>query len=138
VLCPLASGAVPPSFWCYLTLFVRRWINSVETNDIKAKTDFQAGMDRLVDKGADDNCIWKMMVAASALHEQQTHNLDILQQENTDLKSRIDGHYAKVGARLQENSLGKRKAEIELDHFDVAADASSNLWSEFASDMSSF
>lgn len=119
-------------------MFVRRWINSVETNDIKAKTDFQAGMERLVDKGADDNGVWKMMVAASALHEQQTHNLDILQQENTDLKSRIDGHYAKAGARLQENSLGKRKAEIELDRFDVAADASSNLWSEFASDMSSF
>jgi len=119
-------------------LFVRRWINSVETNDIKAKTDFQAGMERLVDKGADDNGVWKMMVAASALHEQQTNNLDILQQENTDLKSRIDGHYAKAGARLQENSLGKRKAEIELDRFDVAADASANLWSEFASDMSSF
>jgi hypothetical protein len=95
-------------------------------------------MERLVDKGADDNGVWKMMVAASALHEQQTHNLDILQQENTDLKSRIDGHYAKAGARLQENSLGKRKAEIELDRFDVAADASANLWSEFASDMSSF
>ena len=114
-------------------MFVCRWINSVETNDIKAKTDFQAGMER-----PDDNGVWKMMVAASALHEQQTHNLDILQQENTDLKSRIDGHYAKAGARLQENSLGKRKAEIELDRFDVAADASSNLWSEFASDMSSF
>ena len=54
------------------------------------------------------------------------------------MKSRIDGHYAKAGARLQENSLGKRKAEIELDRFDVAADASANLWSEFASDMSSF
>jgi hypothetical protein len=119
-------------------LFVRRWINSVETNDVKAKTEFTTGLERLVDKAADDNGVWKMMVAASALHEQQTHNLDILQQENADLKSRIDGHYAQSGARLQENSLGKRKAEIELDHFDVAADASSNLWSEFASDMSSF
>jgi hypothetical protein len=119
-------------------LFVRKWINSVETNDIKDKTDFQSGMHRLVDKGDDDNGVWKMMVAASALHEQQTHNLDILQQENTNLKSRIDGHYTKAGARVQENSLGKRKTEIELDHFDVAVDASSNLWSEFASDMSSF
>ncbi len=119
-------------------MFVRRWINSVETNDVKAKTEFTTGLERLADKAADDNGVWKMMVAASALHEQQTHNLDILQQENADLKSRIDGHYAKSGARLQENSLGKRKAEIELDHFDVAADASSNLWSEFASDMSSF
>jgi hypothetical protein len=57
-------------------LFVRRWINSVETNDIKAKTDFQAGMERLVDKGADDNGVWKMMVAASALHEIKSYTLN--------------------------------------------------------------
>ena len=116
----------------------RRWMSAVKTDDEKVKTDFHMGMDKLVKQGDDQNGVWRMMVAASALHEQQEHNLDSLRQENEHLKSRIDGHYAKSGARLQEDVLGKRKADVELDRFDVAADASTSLWSEFASEMANF
>lgn len=115
----------------------RRWIDSVETKDVKTKAEFTAGMDKLVQQGAEDNGVWRMMVAASALHEQQQHNLDSLRKENIDLKNRIDGHYAKPEARLREDVLGKRKADCELDAISVAAD-STNIWSEFASDMSGF
>jgi len=113
-------------------------MSAVKTDDDKVKTDFHMGMDKLVKQGDDQNGVWRMMVAASALHEQQEHNLDSLRQENEHLKSRIDGHYAKSGARLQEDVLGKRKADVELDRFDVAADASTSLWSEFASEMANF
>ena len=51
-------------------------------------------------QGAEDNGVWRMMVAASALHEQQEHNLDLLRKENSDLKNRIDGLYAKPEERL--------------------------------------
>jgi hypothetical protein len=110
----------------------------VQTDDETVKDDCKKQLRGLADKGDDQNGVWQFMVAASALHEQQNHNLDALRQENTDLKSRIDGHYAKPGARLQEDVLGKRKAEQEIDRFDVAADASSNVWQDFASDMSGF
>jgi hypothetical protein len=116
----------------------RRWVSAVQTDDETVKDDCKKKLRGLANQGDDQNGVWQFMVAASALHEQQNHNLDALRQENTDLKSRIDGHYAKSGARLQEDVLGKRKAEQEIDHFDVAADASSNVWRDFASDMSGF
>ena len=113
-----------------------RWIDSVETKDVQAKTDFNAGMERLVQQGAEDNGVWRMMVAASALHEQQEHNLDLLRKENSDLKNRIDGHYAKPEARLVEDVLGKRKAESEPE-YNQAVDTG-NIWSEFAGHMKDF
>jgi hypothetical protein len=114
-----------------------RWIDSVETKDVNAKTEFNAGMERLVQQGAEDNGVWRMMVAASSLHEQQSHNLDLLRQENSDLKNRIDGHYAKPEARLREDVLGKRKADSELEYVH-AAHANANIWTDFASDMANF
>jgi hypothetical protein len=94
-------------------------------------------MDRLVQQGAEDNGVWRMMVAASSMHEQQSHNLDLLRQENSDLKNRIDGHYAKPEARLREDVLGKRKADTELEYVH-ANHANANIWSDFASDMANF
>lgn len=94
-------------------------------------------MERLVQQGAEDNGVWRMMVAASALHEQQQHNLDTLRQENSDLKNRIEGHYAKPEARLREDVLGKRKADSELEYVQVN-NANANIWTDFASDMANF
>ena len=82
-------------------------------------------------QGAEDNGVWRMMVAASSLHEQQSHNLDLLRQENSDLKNRIDGHYAKPEARLREDVLGKRKADTELEYM-PAGHANANIWTDFA------
>ena len=110
----------------------------MQTDDETVKDDCKKKLRWLANQGDDQNGVWQFMVAASALHEQQNHNLDALRQENTDLKSLIDGHYAKSGARLQEDVLGKHKAEQEIDRFDVAADTSSNVWRDFASDMSGF
>ena len=93
-------------------------------------------MERLVQQGAEDNGVWRMMVAASALHEQQEHNLDLLRKENSDLKNRIYGHYAKPEARLVEDVLGKRKAESEPE-YNQAVDTG-NIWSEFAGYMKDY
>ena len=47
------------------------------------------------------------MVAASALHEKQEHNLDQLRLENNELKQKIDGHYATSSESSRtDNSLG--------------------------------
>lgn len=110
----------------------------MDPGDDTVKNEFKEKLEDLAKSGNDRSGVWRMMVAASALHEQQNHNLDALRQENTHLKSRIDGHYAKSGARLQEDVLGKRKADHELDRADVEADASADVWKNFASDMSGF
>lgn len=108
----------------------------MQTNDVQSKEVFTEGLSRLANTGDADNGVWRMMVAASSLHEQQEHNLDILRKENIELKNRIDGHYAKPLARVQEHVLGKRKAETEPEI--PCPTETHNIWSTFASDMSLF
>ncbi len=116
----------------------RRWTSAIKTDDERVKTDFLRDMGDIAKQGNELNSVWRLAVAASALHEQQEHNLDTLRAENQALKLRIDGHYARPGARLEQDVLGKRKADVELDRCDVAAEGSANIWSEFASEMANF
>ena len=113
-------------------------MSAVPTEDPKIKADFHNGLNKIATEGDDGNGVWRVVCAASALHEQQEHNLDALRAENQALKLRIDGHYARPGARLEQDVLGKRKADVELDRCDVAAEGSANIWSEFASEMANF
>ena len=115
---------------------MQKWMDAVATKDETYKEEFKRGMKGLVDKSAEENGVWQMMVAASALHERQAHDLDTLRLENNDLKQKIDGHYATSSSRT-EDLLGKRKAEVDGDRVGVAAGAV-NIWDEFAKDMSGF
>ena len=119
-----------------LDTLMQKWMDAVATKDETYKEEFKRGMKGLVDKSAEENGVWQMMVAASALHERQVHDLDTLRLENNDLKQKIDGHYATSSSRT-EDLLGKRKAEDEGDRVGVAAGAV-NIWDEFAKDMSGF
>lgn len=111
-----------------LNTLMKKWIDSVETKDEKAKKDFEEGMQHLVRNSAEDNGVWQMMVAASALHDRQAHDLDQLRGENSELKRKVDGSYAS-GADRTEDSLGKRKAEKEPY---VEAERTDNIWTDFA------
>lgn len=119
-----------------LDTLMQKWMDAVETKDEKCKEEFKRGMKGLVDKSAEENGVWQMMVAASALHERQVHDLDTLRLENDQLKQKIDGHYATSSSRT-EDLLGKRKAEDEGDRFDTAAGAT-NIWDEFAKEVQQF
>jgi hypothetical protein len=105
-------------------------------------------MERLVQQGSEDNGVWRMMVAASALHEQQQHNLDLLRKENSDLKNRIDGHYAKPEARLF-YFVFSTKSSTHLQRTCWASGRrttspnnqvvnTGNIWSDFAGDIAGF
>ena len=113
-----------------LDSLMKKWMDACETKDEKCKEQFQHGMKKLVEHSAEDNGVWQMMVAASALHQRQEHDLDKLRVENNELKQKIDGHYATPGARTRDDVLGKRKAECEPE----IADESSTLWDSFAKD----
>jgi hypothetical protein len=70
-----------------------------------------------------------MMVAASALHERQEHNLEKLRLENNELRGRVDSSFA-----TQESRTGsKRKAEDDLGPGDVTS--SRDMWADFACDI---
>ena len=119
-----------------LDTLMQKWMDAVATKDETYKEEFKRGMKGLVDKSAEENGVWQMMVAASALHERQVHDLDTLRLENNDMKQKIDGHYATSSSRT-EDLLGKRKADDEGDRTRVAADAV-NIWDEFAKDVAFF
>ena len=116
-----------------LDSLMKKWMDACETKDEKWKEQFKHGMEKLVQNSAEENGVWQMMVAASALHQRQEHDLDKLRGENTELKQRIDGHYATPGART-DSAFGKRKAEAEPERGEDA----SALWEDFAKECGQF
>ncbi len=85
---------------------------------------------------AEENGVWQMMVAASALHQRQEHDLDTLRVENDTLKQIINGHYATSSLRTG-GALGKRKAENEPDK-ENSDGAVEDMWASFATECGSF
>jgi hypothetical protein len=108
---------------------MKKWMDAVETKDEVVKQQFKGDLDTLINKSADENGVWQMMVAASALHERQEHNLEKLRLENNELRGRVDSSFA-----TQESRTGsKRKAEADLGPGD--ATSSKDMWADFACDI---
>jgi len=119
-----------------LDSLMKKWMDACETKDEKCKEQFKHGMEKLVQNSAEENGVWQMMVAASALHQRQEHDLDKLRGENLELKQKIDGHYATPGSRTRDDVLGKRKADGEPDS--GSNEDATNLWDSFARDCMNF
>ena len=117
-----------------LDSLMKKWMDACETKDEKCKEQFKHGMEKLVQNSAEENGVWQMMVAASALHEKQEHDLDKLRGENTELKQKIDGHYATPDARTRSDVLGKRKADAEPE----ISEDTAGMWASFASECAGF
>ena len=115
-----------------LDSLMKKWMDACETKDDKCKEQFKHGMEKVVQNSAEENGVWQMMVAASALHQRQEHDLSNLRIENDTLKEKIDGHYATSESRTG-GALGKRKAEQDADVHGTPM-TGSDLWSSFAKD----
>lgn len=127
------SQKVQESMRSFLENNMSKWMDAVETKNESVKQDFRMGMDNLIKNSAEDNGVWQMMVAASALHERHVHDLDRLRNENMELKSKVDGMYSDPSSRI---SGEKRKAETEGDRTDVKPDPVPDIWSDFANSIS--
>ena len=115
-----------------LDTLMKKWMDAVETKDNKVKDGFKDGLEKLVKNSAEDNGVWQMMVAASALHERQEHNLDTLRNENTELRQKMDGLYATPESR----TVGeKSKADDQLTRSDVPGENLGSIWDDFASSI---
>ena len=109
-------------------------MDAVETKDDKVKDSFKDGLNKLVEKSAEDNGVWQMMVAASSLHERQTHDLDELRTLNSELKTKVDGMYGDVESR----TVGRKaKAGEQLAREDVPTESGDDLWGDFAKSIGS-
>lgn len=111
-----------------LDTLMKKWMDAVETKDEKVKDQFKDGMNKLVQNSAEENGVWQMMVAASALHERQVHDLDKLRCENEEMRKNIDGRFAAPESR-------KRPADEQLDRASVENEACGSIWTEFARDI---
>ena len=117
-----------------LDSLMKKWMDAVETKDDKVKDSFKDGLNKLVEKSAEDNSVWQMMVAASSLHERQTHDLDELRTLNSELKTKVDGMYGDVESR----TVGRKaKAGEQLAREDVPAESGDDLWGDFAKSIGS-
>ena len=108
-------------------------MDACETKDEKCKEQFKNGMEKLVQRSTEENGVWQMMVAASALHQRQDHDLDKLRMENNTLKQKIDGHYATSASRTG-GALGKRQSEDEPQQ-DISNKVADDMWASFASEL---
>ena len=117
-----------------LDSLMKKWMDAVETKDDKVKDSFKDGLNKLVEKSAEDNGVWQMMVAASSLHERQTHDLDELRTLNSELKTKVDGMYGDVESR----TVGRKaKAGEQLAREDVPTESGDDLWGDFAKSIGS-
>lgn len=111
-----------------LDTLMKKWMDAVETKDDKIKDQFKDGMNKLVQNSAEENGVWQMMVAASSLHERQTHDLDKLRDENEEMRKNIDGRFANSESR-------KRPADEQLDRTAVDNEACGSMWNDFAKEL---
>lgn len=116
-----------------LDTLMQKWMDAVNTKDAQVKTDFKSGLEKLVHNSAEDNGVWQMMVAASALHQRQEHNLDELNKRNQELQLKLDGMYGEANSRV----VGEKdKTREQGSSVNVAPDVE-DIWSSFK-DMSNY
>ena len=109
-----------------LDLLMKKWMDSCETKDEKCKEQFKHGMEKLVANSAEENGVWQMMVAASALHDRQEHNLEKLRVENNELRSKVDTMFTSPESRVVGH---KSKAADDLSR--AGASDVGDCWAQF-------
>ena len=109
---------------------MQEWIQKLGLQNENHKADFERGLQRLVNNGADDNGVWQVMVSASAAAAQREQEYQTLKIQYDELqKQRGTGEFGDSMARVGE----KRPADG-----DPPADASvADIWSSFIADVSS-
>ena len=105
---------------------MKKWMDAVETKDDVVKQQFKTGLDTLINKSADENGVWQMMVAASSLHDRQEHNLEKLRVENNELRSKVDTMFTSPESRV----VGQKSKAIE-DLSRAGASDVGDCWAAF-------
>jgi vacuolar-type H+-ATPase subunit H len=113
---------------------MKKWMDAVETKDETVKTDFKCGLDKLINNSAEENGVWRMMLAASSLHERQEHNLEKLRLENNELKTKVDDLYGSSASRV----VGEKHRQPEQADRSHVVVPTGNIWEDFAKDLKGY
>jgi hypothetical protein len=104
---------------------MKKWMDAVDTKDENTKAQFKTGLDKLVTNSAEENGVWQMMVAASALHDRQEHNLEKLRLENNELRGKVDTMFSSPDSRVV-GQKSKATEDLARPGFGVP-----DCWSDF-------
>jgi len=107
-----------------LDTMISGWLKDIDVNNEEVKTEFMTGMERIVKDTKDDSGVWQVMCCASNAHRRNVMQLQKIQEEYNELKTKVEGGTF----RNEEARLGKRK-EPE------APGPCNNIWDEFESYM---
>ena len=113
---------------------MKKWMDAVDTKDEVVKEDFKSGLDKLINHSAEENGVWRMMLAASSLHDQQEHNLEKLRIENNELRTKVDDLYGSSVSRV----VGEKHRQDQQADRSSVQPPSVNIWEEFAKDLKGF
>jgi len=113
---------------------MKKWMDAVETKDETVKADFKCGLDKLINHSAEENGVWRMMLAASSLHERQEHNLEKLRIENNELRTKVDDLYGSSSSRVVGEKF-RQQEQADRSHVEAPK---MNIWEEFAKDLKGF
>lgn len=109
---------------------LKDWLTKLGLASDNDRVEVEKGLQRLVNNGADDNGIWRVMVTASANARQREDEYQQLKTQYDDLQKRqavvpipvFDNSDARVGS--------KRPAED-----DPSTDTVGDIWSNFIADV---
>lgn len=108
---------------------MQEWIKKLGLQNDNHRQEFEKGLQRLVNNGADDNGVWQVMVSASAVAAQREQEYQTLKTQFDELqKQRTGGEFASAGERVGE----KRSADGDPAMESSAGD----IWASFIADVS--
>lgn len=107
---------------------IQQWIEENDWTDPKLKESVLNGMQEMVKNNKKDNPIWNMVCCASATHKNNVTQLQKVQEEYNELKTRVEGGtFRAEDARVIENAGSKRKEPESL-----GGGSASSVWDSFA------
>ena len=109
-----------------LDTMISEWLKDIDVTNEEVKTEFMTGMERIVKDTKDDSGVWQVMCCASNAHRRNVMQLQKVQEEYNELKTKVEGGTF----RNEDARLGKRK-EME----EPTRGVSNNIWDEFESYM---
>jgi hypothetical protein len=100
------------------------WLKDIDVNNEEVKTEFMTGMERLVKDTKDDSGVWQVMCCASNAHRRNVMQLQKIQDEYNELKTKVEGGTF----RTEDARLGKRKRPEDEEE---VVRGPGNIWDEF-------
>ena len=111
-----------------LDTVIAKWLDdSVENETVR--TQFKEGMERLVKNTAEDSGVWQVVCCASAAHARRLGEMEKLQSEYNELKTKVTGEFGSEASRKRPRDDAGQAAGSGPGA--AEADRSGDFWAGF-------